>query len=123
MKRQRKFKINIPGCLSVYKVDRKYQPGPFFTSKLFNINDVVCVDSLNELTELLKTKCILYKDAAYKDIEFSEPKVRMRNIVYKIKCIKDECTLSKSLLPPIELEFELEISEIYTLLIDFRTMN
>lgn len=123
MKRQRKFKINIPSCLSKYKVDRSEQPGPFFTSKLFNINDIVCVDSLNELTKLLKTKCILYKDDAYRDIEFNEPEVCMRNIVYKIKCIKDECTLSKSLLPPIELEFELEISEIYTLLTDFRTMN
>ena len=124
MKKKRKYKINAPNSFKDYKVNRKSQFGSFLFSKLFDIHTpTICVDSLNELTDLLKFKCVLYKDSVYKNIVFEGPKVRMCNIIYKISCIKEEVGLSKDLMPPVELEYELEFDEVYTLLVDFRTMN
>ena len=113
-KRDRILKVEIPGCISFWKAGREHMFDPLFTSKLFDIKTpLLCVDTIKDLTQLLKDRCLLYKDSAYSNIVLEGPKVNMCSITYKLKCKKDKK----------DFEYELKISNIYAKVLDLRNLT
>ena len=106
--------VEIPGCISFSKPRRDQMFAPLFTSKLFDIKTpFLCVDTIKELTQLLKDRCLLYKDSAYSNIVLEGPKVNMLSMTYKLRCKKDKK----------DFEYELKISNIYAKVLDLRNLT
>lgn len=117
----KKYKVIIPNRLSKVLIDGKKKEEPTVSSVMIRFtNNPIYVDTLEELTERIKSRCEMFNPAnECIDPELFGPKVSSTGITYRTKCKIDDFVLNKELMPAYTLEYEICIKEIYSIVHNF----